>query len=33
VGRSGDVMRSVEMVVLNKSLGVSQPQVLTWKEL
>jgi len=33
VGRSGDVMRSVEMVVLKKPQGVSQPQVLTWKEL
>jgi hypothetical protein len=32
VGRSGDVMRSVEMVVLKK-LGVGQPQVLSWKEL
>src|SRR4029077_2790814 len=33
VGRSGDVTRSVEMVVLKQPLGVGRPQVFSWKEL
>jgi len=33
VGRSGDVMRSVEMVVVKQPLGVGRPQVFSWKEL
>jgi len=33
VGRSHDVTRSVEMVVVRLQLGVSRPQVLSWKEL
>jgi hypothetical protein len=33
VGRSGDVTRSVEMVVMKQPLGVGRPQVFSWKEL
>ena len=33
VGRSGDVMRSVEMVVMKQPLGGARPQVFSWKEL
>ena len=33
VGKSGDVSRSVEMIVLKQAVGVGKPQVLTWKEL
>jgi hypothetical protein len=33
VGRSHDVTRSVEMVVLKQPLGVGRPQVFSWKEL
>ena len=33
VGRSHDVTRSVEMVVVRLPLGVGRPQVLSWKEL
>lgn len=33
VGRSHDVTRSVQMVVVRLQLGVSRPQVLSWKEL
>ena len=33
VGRSGNVMRSVEMVVAKQPLGVGRPQVFSWKEL
>lgn len=33
VGRSGDVSRSVEMLVLKQAAGVGRPQVFSWKEL
>jgi len=33
VGKSGDVSRSVEMLVLKQAAGVGRPQVITWKEL
>jgi hypothetical protein len=33
VGKSGDVTRSVEMVVLKQQAGVGRPQVFSWKEL
>jgi Type II secretion system (T2SS), protein K len=33
VGKSGDVSRSVEMVVLKQAAGVGRPQVFSWKEL
>jgi len=33
VGRSGDVTRSVEMVVMKQPLGIGRPQVFSWKEL
>jgi hypothetical protein len=33
VGKSGDVSRSVEMIVLKQTAGVGRPQVYTWKEL
>jgi hypothetical protein len=33
VGKSGDVSRSVEMVVLKQTAGVGRPQVYSWKEL
>jgi hypothetical protein len=33
VGKSGDVTRSVEMVVLKQAAGVGRPQVFSWKEL
>jgi hypothetical protein len=33
VGRSHDVTRAVEMVVLKQPLGVGRPQVFSWKEL
>ena len=33
VGRSHDVTRSVEMVVVKQPLGVGRPQVFSWKEL
>ena len=33
VGRSHDVTRSVEMVVIKQPLGVGRPQVFSWKEL
>jgi hypothetical protein len=33
VGKSGDVTRAVEMVALKQPLGVSKPQVVSWKEL
>jgi hypothetical protein len=33
VGKSGDVARSVEMVVLKQQAGVGRPQVFSWKEL
>jgi hypothetical protein len=33
VGKSGDVARSVEMVVLKQAAGVGRPQVFSWKEL
>jgi hypothetical protein len=32
VGKSGDVSRSVEMVVLKQAAGIGRPQVFTWKE-
>jgi len=32
-GKSGNVMRTVEMVVQKQVLGVGHPQVFTWKEL
>jgi hypothetical protein len=33
VGKSGDVMRSVEMVVQKPNAGIGRPQVFSWKEL
>jgi len=33
VGKSGDVTRSVEMLVLKQASGVGRPQVFSWKEL
>ena len=33
VGKSGDVTRSVQMVVLKQTAGVGRPQVFSWKEL
>jgi hypothetical protein len=33
VGKSGDVTRSVEMVVQKPTAGVGRPQVFSWKEL
>jgi hypothetical protein len=33
VGKSGDVKRSVEMIVLKQAAGVGRPQVISWKEL
>jgi hypothetical protein len=33
VGKSGDVTRSVEMLVLKQPLGIGRPQVFSWKEL
>jgi hypothetical protein len=33
VGKSGDVTRSVEMLVLKQTAGVGRPQVFSWKEL
>jgi len=33
VGKSGDVSRSMEMVVLKQAAGVGRPQVFSWKEL
>ena len=33
VGKSGNVTRSVEMVVLKQAIGVGRPQVFSWKEL
>src|SRR5215468_12538301 len=33
VGKSGDVTRSVQMVVLKQASGVGRPQVFSWKEL
>jgi hypothetical protein len=33
VGKSGDVSRSVQMIVLKQTAGVGRPQVYTWKEL
>jgi general secretion pathway protein K len=33
VGKSGDVTRSVEMVVLKQQIGIGRPQVFSWKEL
>ncbi|HEY6155513.1 MAG TPA: hypothetical protein VIW07_17375 [Candidatus Udaeobacter sp.] len=33
VGKSGDVSRSVEMLVLKQTAGVGRPQVYSWKEL
>jgi len=33
VGKSGDVTRSVEMIVLKQTAGVGRPQVFSWKEL
>jgi hypothetical protein len=33
VGKSGNVTRSVEMVVLKQAAGVGRPQVFSWKEL
>ena len=33
VGKSGDVTRSVEMVVLKPTAGIGRPQVFSWKEL
>ena len=33
VGRSHEVTRSVEMVVMKQPLGVGRPQVFSWKEL
>jgi hypothetical protein len=32
-GKSGDVTRSVEMVVQKQVLGIGHPQVFSWKEL
>src|SRR5262252_4227061 len=33
VGKSGNVSRSVEMIVLKQTAGVGRPQVFSWKEL
>jgi len=33
VGKSGDVTRSVEMIVLKQTAGAGRPQVFSWKEL
>jgi Type II secretion system (T2SS), protein K len=33
VGKSGDVSRSMEMVVLKQAAGVGRPQVFSWREL
>jgi hypothetical protein len=33
VGKSGDVTRSVEMVVQKPQAGIGRPQVFSWKEL
>ena len=33
VGKSGDVSRSVEMIVLKQTAGVGRPHVFSWKEL
>src|ERR1044071_2632732 len=33
VGKSGDVTRSVEMIVLKQASGVGRPQVFSWKEI
>ena len=33
LGKSGNVTRSVEMVVLKQAAGVGRPQVFSWKEL
>src|SRR3954471_4107630 len=33
VGRSGNVTRSVQMIVLKQATGVGRPQVFSWKEL
>jgi hypothetical protein len=33
VGKSGDVTRSVQMLVLKQAAGVGRPQVFSWKEL
>lgn len=33
VGKSGDVSRSIEMIVLKQTAGVGRPQVFSWKEL
>ena len=33
IGKSGNVTRSVEMVVLKQAAGVGRPQVFSWKEL
>jgi hypothetical protein len=33
VGKSGNVTRSVKMVVLKQAAGVGRPQVFSWKEL
>jgi hypothetical protein len=33
VGKSGDVTRSVEMLVLKQASGAGRPQVFSWKEL
>src|SRR5215831_436841 len=33
VGKSGDVRRSVQMIVLKQTAGAGRPQVFSWKEL
>ena len=33
VGKSGNVTRSVQMIVLKQATGVGRPQVFSWKEL
>jgi hypothetical protein len=33
VGKSGNVSRSVEMIVLKQVIGLGRPQVFSWKEL
>jgi hypothetical protein len=33
VGKSGDVSRSVRMIVLKQTAGVGRPQVFSWREL
>jgi hypothetical protein len=33
VGRSGDLARSVEILVLKQASGVGRPQVFSWKQL